>query len=209
MKILKIDDLIDVCRTQTGAGEILEKEVEKMLVHALLINMCAEFERILKELVDERCLEASDPGVCEYALSFSEAAFSSPSPKNIGDTVKRFGDASDTKFKGLRSEDREAREAWAAYGSIVTNRNHAAHGRPVQVTMDDVEEFYETGHVVLDWFEAALWANNRAFAFENIVFDGGGKPFMTKVSNSCGGWRVLHDCICADANFAPNLQDRQ
>lgn len=57
MKVLKNDDLIDVCRTQTETGRILRGKVVEMLVHALLINMCAEFERILKELVDQRYLE--------------------------------------------------------------------------------------------------------------------------------------------------------
>ena len=161
MKILKIDDLIGVCRAQTGAGGISKEKVEEMLIHALLINMCAEFERELKKLVKERCLVVRDrdPVVYEYAVSFSEKAFTSSSSKNIGDAVKRFGDESNMKFKELR-EGREAREAWEAYGNIVTNRNHVAHGRPVQATMNDVEEFYETGHVVLDWFKAALWAND-------------------------------------------------
>ena len=118
--------------------------------------MCAEFEKILKNLTDERCSGGSDPVVCAYAKSFSDAAFASPSAKNIGDTVKRFGDASIERFNTLR---RENREAWEAYRSLVTNRNHAAHGRPVQVTMSDVKEFYKRGRVVLDWFKDALWVD--------------------------------------------------
>ena len=49
----------------------------------------------------------------------------------------------------------------------------------------------------------------RAFDFENVDFGSGEKPFITKGSNSCEGWRVLHGCICAGANFVPKLQDRQ
>ena len=158
MKIFKIDDLIDVCRANTGSPGMVREEVEEILVHALLVSMCAEFERILKELLDDRCSTVDDPVVYEYATSYSSAAFASPSPQNIGDAVSRFGDTCREKFARLRSEDSGA---WEAYRSIVTNRNHVAHGRPVQVTMSDVEEYYENGHVVLDWFKEALWVNGR------------------------------------------------
>ena len=153
---MKIDNLIIACAAVNAADGIRREEIEEILVHALLINMCAEFEKILKDLTDKRCSEANDPVVCAYARSFSDAAFTSPGPKNIGDAVKRFGNASSEKFQTLRSENREA---WEAYGSLVTNRNHAAHGRPVQVTMSDVKEFYKRGRVVLDWFKDALWVD--------------------------------------------------
>lgn len=165
MKVLKIDDLIDACTAVNAADGVKREEIEKILVHALLVNICAEFEKAIKGLTDERCSEADDPVVCAYAKSFSNAAFTSPGPKNIGDAVKRFGDASGVKFARLRSENREA---WEAYSSIVTNRNHAAHGRPVQVTMSDVREFYESGHVVLDWFRDALWVNKRLGVLDRL-----------------------------------------
>ena len=155
---MKIDDLINTCAAVNAASGIKREEIEKILVHALLINMCAEFEMILKNLTDERCSGGSDPVVCAYAKSFSDAAFASPSAKNIGDTVKRFGDASIERFNTLR---RENGEAWDAYRSIVTNRNHAAHGRPVQMTMSEVKKFYESGHVVLEWFKDALWVGRQ------------------------------------------------
>lgn len=158
MKIFKIDDLIGVCRANTGVRGVIGEEIEEILVHALLINMCAEFERTLKELLDDRCSTVDDPAVYAYATSYSNAAFASPSPQNIGDAIRRFGDGCGEKFARLRSEDSEA---WEAYRSIVTNRNHVAHGRPVQVTMNDVTGYYENGHVVLDWFREALWANGR------------------------------------------------
>ena len=94
--------------------------------------------------------------MCAYAKSFSDASFTSPDPKNVGDAVKRFGEASGVRFARLQSENKEA---WKAYCSIITNRNHAAHGRSVQVTMSDVIEFYKRGRVVLDWFKDALWVD--------------------------------------------------
>ena len=154
MKILKVDELIDVCKALSSGESKVKEEIDEMLVQALLINMCAEFERILKELVVERCSAVEDPAVYKYATSFSDNAFASPSKKNIADTLKRFGDASSGEFMKLRDENGEA---WIAYGNIVTNRNNAAHGRPVQATTSEVEKFYENAHVVLDWFKMALW----------------------------------------------------
>lgn len=158
MKIFKIDYLIEICMAATATDGTKGEEIEEVLVHALLVNMCAEFEKVLKDLTDDRCSEADDPIVCAYAKSYSSTAFTSPGPKNIGDAIKRFGNASSLKFTTLRNENREA---WEAYGSIVTNRNNVAHGRQARVTMNEVKAFYESGHVVLDWFRDALWVNGR------------------------------------------------
>lgn len=154
MRILKIDELIEVCKTLSSEKTKIREEVEEMLVQALLVSMCAEFEGILKGLVIERCSAVNDPIVFKYATSFSDNAFSSPSKKNISDAIKRFGDASSGEFERLKKSDGEA---WIAYGNIVANRNNAAHGRPVQATIDEVEKFYENAHVVLDSFKKALW----------------------------------------------------
>ncbi len=52
---MKIDDLIIACAAVNAAGRIKREEIEEVLAHALLINMCAEFEKILKDLTDKRC----------------------------------------------------------------------------------------------------------------------------------------------------------
>ena len=156
MRILKIDELIEVCKTLSSEKTKIREEVEEMLVQVLLVSMCAEFEGIPKGLVIERCSAVNDPMVFKYATSFSDNAFSSPSKKNISDAIKikRFGGASSGEFERLKMSDGEA---WIAYGDIVANRNNAAHGRPVQATIDEVEKFYKNAHVVLDWFKKALW----------------------------------------------------
>lgn len=158
MKIGKIDNLIEICVAAAAADGNIGEEIEEVLVHALLVNMCAEFEKVLKQLTDERCSITDDAVLRAYAKSYSDTAFTSSGQKNVGDAVKRFGDASFEKFRTLRSENIEA---WEAYGSIITNRNHVAHGRHIQVTMSDVKAFYDRGHVVLCWFKDALWVNAR------------------------------------------------
>ena len=45
---MKIDDLIITCAAINAADGIRREEIEEILVHALLINMCAEFEKILR-----------------------------------------------------------------------------------------------------------------------------------------------------------------
>ena len=46
----------------------------------------------------------------------------------------------------------------------------------------------------------------RTFTFENVACRGSEKPLKTKSFNLRDWSRVLHDCICTDANFVPNLQ---
>lgn len=39
---------------------------------------------------------------------------------------------------------------------IITNRNQVAHAEGSNATFKDVKEFYEEGHIVLDFFSEAL-----------------------------------------------------
>ena len=43
------------------------------------------------------------------------------------------------------------------YMSIVTNRNNVAHGKDCTATFSDVRDYYENGHLVLDYFRQVLF----------------------------------------------------
>lgn len=152
MKVSKIDVLFELCSLEIEAGTIEDERIVALLVQGLLISICAEFEIILKRLTNERGKDVRD-----YNTKYAEKAFRSASPGNIEKVVKRFGRLSKVEFNRLKAKDERA---WAAYGSIISNRNDVAHGRQFQATLREVREFYERGHKVLDWFESALWVEN-------------------------------------------------
>ena len=136
---------------------IVDGRVEALLVQGLLVSMCAEFENILKDLTNVRGKSLRESGSCNYDVRYADRAFRSASPENIERAIRRFGDSNKHEFERLKSE---GAAAWRAYGNIIRNRNDIAYGRPFNMTLNEVREFYESGHVVLDWFENALWTSN-------------------------------------------------
>lgn len=157
MKVSKIDVLFELCSLEIEAGTIEDERIIALLVQGLLISICAEFEIILKRLTNKRGKWLRNNDVCDYNTKYAEKAFRSASPGNIEKVVEEFGCLSKVEFNRLKAKDERA---WAAYGSIISNRNDVAHGRQFQATLREVREFYERGHEVLDWFESALWVEN-------------------------------------------------
>lgn len=157
MRVDKIDVLLDLCRIHIEGRMIIDGRVEALLVQGLLVSICAEFENILKDLTNARGKSLRESGSCNYDVRYADRAFRSASPENIERAIRRFGDSNKHEFERLKSE---GAAAWRAYGNIIRNRNDIAHGRPFNMTLNEVREFYESGHVVLDWFENALWTSN-------------------------------------------------
>lgn len=157
MRVNKIDVLLDLCEVHIEERMIVDARVEALLVQGLLVGMCAEFESILKDLTNARGKSLRESGSCDYDVRYADRAFRSASPKNIEGAIRRFGDSSKHEFERLKNE---GADAWRAYGNIIRNRNDIAHGRPFNMTLNEVREFYESGHVVLDWFRNALWTSN-------------------------------------------------
>ena len=158
MKVDKIDVLLDLCKVHIDERKIVDGRIEALLVQGLLVSMCAEFENILKNLTNVRDRSLGDGGTRGYVVANADKAFRSAGPKNIEKTIKKFGDSNKHEFERLKNENLAA---WIAYGNIISNRNDVAHGRPFHTTLKEVREFYESGHVVLDWFESALWTGNK------------------------------------------------
>lgn len=157
MRVDKIDVLLDLCKVHIDERKIVDGRIEALLVQGLLVSTCAEFENILKNLTNVRSRSLRDGGAIGYVVTNADRAFRSASPENIEKAIKRFGDSNRHEFERLKNENLAA---WIAYGNIISNRNDVAHGRPFHTTLREVREFYESGHVVLDWFQSALWIGN-------------------------------------------------
>ena len=72
----------------------------------------------------------------------------------MNEVIKSFGKPSMDKFD---KDKEDFRQSWDAYVSLVSERNNAAHGEDVKVTFNDVQRYYEDGHVVLKLFKDAMW----------------------------------------------------
>ena len=154
MRIPRIDDAIERCGRHISTAEAIDKEVEILLAQSLLILICAEFEKKFRALIMERCSSVTDKPVNEYIGSYTQTIFRSLQINAISDTLARFGPMHREEFKRRRDENKQAE---TMYSSIVADRNKVAHGEGSDATLKDVKQFYEGGHVLLDYFKGALF----------------------------------------------------
>ena len=159
MRIRRIDDAIERCRKHLSAAEAIDKEVEILLAQSLLILICAEFEKKFRALIMERCSSVTDKPVNEYIGSYTQTILRSLQLDAISGTLARFGPMHKEEFMRRRGEDKQTEQM---YSSIVADRNKVAHGEGSDATLEDVKQYYEGGHVLLDYFKDALWLEDDA-----------------------------------------------
>ena len=160
MRIERVDAALERCVRYLSAADATDKEIESLLTHSLLILICAEFERKLKELIRQRCSSVSDRSINKYVESHIRRSPRSLQVSDIVGTLAQFGRAHKDKFDRRRKENN--RRAESMYSSIVNNRNNVAHGEGSSATLEEVKQYYEGGHVLLDYFGDALWLEDDA-----------------------------------------------
>ena len=152
MRIKRIDEALERCGEHLSAVETIDEEVESLLTQSILILICAEFERKLRELVLERCASVSDSAISEYIDNCTRVR--SLKTSDVSGLLAQFGDVCKSEFRRLLEENSDTE---TEYESIRSNRNRVAHGEGSNATFLEVKRYYERGHVVLDYFREALW----------------------------------------------------
>lgn len=158
MRIRRIDDAINRCVRHLSTAQAIDKEVESLLAQSLLILICAEFERKFRELIRERCSSISDGSIGRYIDSHIARAPRGLKLSDVSGTLAQFGSTHKEEFDRQRGENRQAEDM---YSSIVSNRHRVAHGDGSNATLEEVKQYYERGHEVLDYFKDALFGNPK------------------------------------------------
>jgi len=156
MRIERIDDALEQCRVHLEVTDIANEKIENLLTPSILILICAEFERRFRDLVVGRCSSVSDRPVRKYVESYNTKEPRSLRVVDVKALLVRFGSSHKDEFARRLKENPVAE---SMYSSILTNRNSVAHGKGSNVTLGDIERYYEGGHVVLDYFQEALRAS--------------------------------------------------
>jgi len=115
--------------------------------------MCSEFEQKIEGLVQQKCSSIEDSSIKEFFGSCVNAVFRSVKSTEMAGLLSRFGPSHKEAF---RQKTYDHQKAETFYNNIVTNRHRVAHSEGSQVTFRDTKQFYEEGHVVLDFFQQAL-----------------------------------------------------
>ena len=116
-----------------------------------MILICAEFERKIQRLVEDRCASIADEAVQRFAVSCFANVFRSLRIAELSGLLGRFGESHKKKFTDALDE-----KSRNMYDSILSQRNAVAHGGSVNATLGDVKAYYAEAHKVLDCFSEAL-----------------------------------------------------
>lgn len=152
MRILRIDRALKKCEAHLS----LDAEVQSLLAQSLVILIYAEFEQKARELIRERCrnVATTDDSVREFLDSCAKIAFRGLKISEIAKLLTRFGESHKEAFNQRLEQNQRAK---SMYDSILNNRHRIAHGEGSAVTVDDVKQYYEHGHCVLDYLRDALF----------------------------------------------------
>ena len=153
MRIQRIDDALYHCESHLANSDAVEVQVERLLTQALLILICAEFEIKFREMIRLRFASVEDSSIKEYLESHVKREPRNLKADDLAELLKRFGQSHREEFKSRMKENEKAQ---TMYSSIWSNRNIVAHGEGSSVTFRDIKQYYEEGHVVLDYFREAL-----------------------------------------------------
>jgi len=132
---------------------------DELLVRSLLILICIEFEKIIKDNVRKKCVSVEDTSIRAFLEScvgsrVGGGIIRGVNSGEIADLLNRFGATHKLAFT---QNPKMSLYAVDSYNSIMSNRNLAAHSTQFHQTLTDVKQYYRAGQVVLDCFVEALW----------------------------------------------------
>ena len=153
MRIPRIDQALEQCES---VQEVVGAEVESLLTQSLLILICAEFEKEVHKLIDERCQFVSDESVRAFLTYCAKKVFRSLKIGDIKGLLNGFGTSHKEAFNQHLENNEKVK---IRYDSILSNRNQVAHGGGSNATLREVKEYYEDRHLVLDYLRDALFQN--------------------------------------------------
>jgi len=153
MKLIRVDQTIEKCGEHLSNSSAYGTEIESLLTQSLLVIMCAEFEQQIEKVIQEKHAHISDKSIKDFVGSCVSAVFRSVKSGEISGLLNRFGSCYKEAF---RRKTEENERAVTYYNNIIVNRHGVAHSDGSKITFRDAVQFYEEGHIVLDFFREVL-----------------------------------------------------
>ena len=155
MQVARIDTALSDCENHLVNTSSQGTQIERLLTYSLLVVIYAEFEQMMKSIVQEKCDLIADESLRELVRKCL-GNVSRIQSGDIGDLLKRFGEDRKTAFRSKIDATTDNQKAETFYNNLITNRHDTAHSIGSNLTFDEVKRFYLPGHVLLDFFREAL-----------------------------------------------------
>ena len=126
--------------------------LQSCLASYLVVLISGYYEDTVEHLVGVRAGKAGDPDLQNLVKELVSYSFKTPNWESIKRLIGLFNNESYKKVLDKKVDDK----ARAAISSIVTNRHSIAHGKPIAVTLGDVESFHNSSKPVFEALEDIL-----------------------------------------------------
>jgi hypothetical protein len=153
MRIVRIDETLEKCHEHLSSTSAYGTEIESLLTYSVLVLICAEFENAIEAVLKEKCSSVADPSISAFFKSCVSAVFRSVGSSELAGLLNRFSSFHKASFTRSTIENPVP---VTFYNNIVVNRHRIAHSMGTNATFREVRQFYEKGHIVLDFFRDAL-----------------------------------------------------
>ena len=158
MRFARIDEALEVCENHLHSTGSSGTIIERLMSDSLLVIIYAEFEQTVEKIVQEKYEAIQDESLRTFIKSFSGRDSRGVLPRGIksselADFLAKFGDAYKSEFRGKLYLN-QRRETF--YNNLITNRHDTAHSSGSNATFMDINDFYQEGHLVLDFFRETL-----------------------------------------------------
>ncbi|MBK8291794.1 MAG: hypothetical protein IPK96_13540 [Flammeovirgaceae bacterium] len=152
MKLLKIDTAIRTCNEHLSQTNSRQTEIESFLTQYLLVLMCATFEEEIESILLKRADKIHDLHIKSFFKNCIDKTFRSIKSSELSGILGKFGaDYKETFQKKANGTVEET-----SYNSIVVNRHDTAHSKGSPITFNELVQYYEKGHIILDYLNEAL-----------------------------------------------------
>ena len=161
MLLARIDRALEDCENHLVATNSLGTQIETLLTYSLLVVIYAEFEQMMNSIVQERCSLIEDESLRELVRGCLRNV-SRIQSSDMGDLLQRFGEDRKTAFRTRIAATTANQRAETFYNNLITNRNDTAHRLGSNLTFEEVKQFYQEGHVILDFFRETLLSSGTS-----------------------------------------------
>lgn len=158
MKINRIEQSFKDCESLPSE---IRSEIEYLLTKAILIDICIQFNQKIKQIIKNKLSIIQDESIKVFTFSYVDQQFRyrNPKYKDIKDTLKKFGHSYEEKFDEEIKKLDQYERVINNYSSLFENRNKAAHSEVINASLNDVKQYYDQAHLVLDCLQRALTTN--------------------------------------------------
>jgi hypothetical protein len=138
MALADLDAIFDICQKHLSTTNSNDTEIDSFLTRYLLVYICGEYEKEIKEIIKRRVDKTDDKELASFVAEKVDVRSLRISDIK-GNILKPFSEKCvkffDSKIRGGDSEIK--------YQNIVENRNLVAHGETVNMTFKELNESYK------------------------------------------------------------------